>query len=245
MRVKILTSFPEIFPGPLDISLIGNARQRGIWSLEVINIKDFGITRTRRIDDTTYGGGVGMVMLPEVLANTIEFAKKDMNSPQIFYMSPRGEVHNQEKALEISGYHEIIFICARFEGIDERVIEEYNVSQISIGDYVLPGGDVAAIAVLESAIRLLPGVLSNQDALHEESFNYNANYGKLLEYPQYTRPAVWRERRVPEVLLGGNHEMIRRWRHTKSVEITKKFRPDLIKKDSCIDYSAQYKETEK
>ncbi|MDX1916758.1 MAG: tRNA (guanosine(37)-N1)-methyltransferase TrmD [Rickettsiaceae bacterium] len=231
MKVKILTTLPEFFPGILGASLIGKGLQKGLWSCEIINIKDFALNKQRKIDDTTFGGGNGMVMLPEVLANALDFALKGTSNAQIFYMSPVGQLYNQELARNISHLKEIIFICARFEGIDERVIKEYNIAQISIGDYILSGGDLAAMVVLEAAIRLLPGILANQNTLNDESFSNKDGYGKLLEYPQYTRPALWRGKRVPEILLSGNHESIRKWRLEKSIEITTKFRPDLIKKN--------------
>ncbi|NDB82150.1 MAG: tRNA (guanosine(37)-N1)-methyltransferase TrmD [Alphaproteobacteria bacterium] len=232
MKVKILTTLPEFFPGILGASLIGKALEMGLWHCDVIDIRDFALTRHRRIDDATFGGGNGMVMLPEVLARSIDFAAKDMQNPEIFYMSPVGRLYNQEYAREISTISEIIFICARFEGIDERVIKEYNIRKISIGDYVLSGGDIAAMVVLESALRMLPGVIARQETLLEESFNYTEGWGKLLEYPQYTRPALWRGMKVPEVLLSGNHELIKQWRMEQSIEITTKLRPDLINKTS-------------
>ncbi|MDX1924544.1 MAG: tRNA (guanosine(37)-N1)-methyltransferase TrmD [Rickettsiaceae bacterium] len=231
MRVKILTTIPEVFPGLLGVSLIGKAREKGIWSLEIIDIKDFALNKHRKIDDEPFGGGNGMLMLPEILARALDYAKKDMISPEIFYLSPRGKRLTQSFSKEISAIEEIIFICARFEGVDERVIEEYNARLISIGDYVLSGGEIAAMVVLESSLRLVPGVLANESTLSEESFNYVKNYGNLLEYPQYTRPADWRGRKVPEILLSGNHKLIEKWRLEKSLEITERLRPDLLEKN--------------
>ncbi len=231
LRVKILTLFPEIFPGPLGCSLAGLGLKNNIWSLEVINIRDFGLTKHKVVDDKPFGGGNGMVMRPDILSEAIEFAKSDMISPEIFYTSPRGEKFSQSHAKYVSMLSEIIILCGRFEGIDERVIEEYNAREISLGDFVLSGGEIAALAILDSAIRLIPGILANQDTLTEESFNNFENIGALLEYPQYTRPAVWRDKTVPEVLLSGNHKQIKDWRLKRAKEITLKKRPDLLEKN--------------
>lgn len=230
LSVKILTIFPDIFPGPLGVSLIGNGLKNNLWSLETINIRDFGVTKHHTIDDEPFGGGCGMLMKPDVLSDAIEYAKKSMHEPTIFYTSPRGTQYTQEYAYEISRSKEVIIICGRFEGIDERIIEEYNVREISLGDFVLPGGESAAVAILDAAIRLIPGILANQDTLKEESFCNYKNIGTLLEYPQYTRPALWKGRKVPEVLLSGNHKQIKDWRLNKAIEITKKQRPDLLEK---------------
>ena len=230
LTVKILTIFPEIFPGPLGISLLGAGLKKSIWSLEIINIRDFGLTKHHTIDDEPFGGGCGMVMKPDVLSDAIEYAKNPMLSPKILYTSPRGVAFNQLHAAEISTSKEIIIICGRFEGIDERIIEEYNALEISLGDFVLSGGEVAALAILDASVRLIPGILANQDTLKEESFCNYKNIGTLLEYPQYTRPAIWNGRKVPEVLLSGNHQQIKDWRLNRSIEITKKQRPDLLDK---------------
>lgn len=229
LKAKIITIFPEIFPSSLGVSLAGSALKNNIWSLDVINLRDFGKTKHKIVDDEPFGGGNGMVMKPDVISDAIEFAKIGFDDPEILYPSPRGEVFNQATAYEFARKKEIIFICGRFEGIDERVIEEYNIRQISIGDFVLSGGELAAITILDATIRLLPGVLANQDTLLEESFSFNYSSGNLLEYPQYTRPAVWHGREVPEVLRSGNHKLIKEWRLEKSLEITKKIRPDLLK----------------
>ncbi|MDX2050671.1 MAG: tRNA (guanosine(37)-N1)-methyltransferase TrmD [Rickettsiaceae bacterium] len=229
MKVKILTTFPEIYPATLGISVIGKALANNLWSLEIVNISDFGISKHKKIDDVTFGGGNGMIMRPDVLAKAIDHAKKDMNNPEIIYPSPRGTVFTQPEAWQIASLKEIIFICARFEGIDERIIDEYNVRLVSLGDYVLSGGDLAALVILESAIRLIPGVLKNQNTLLDESFNYVKAFGNLIEYPQYTRPRNFRGIEVPSVLVSGDHAKIAEWRHRKSLEITRKFRPDLLK----------------
>lgn len=228
LRVKILTIFPDIFPGPLSFSLIGNAIKTKICSLEIINIRDFGKTKHQTVDDEPFGGGHGMVMKPDVIGEAIDFALIDMKSPLIIYPTPRGKVYNQKVARELSECSELIFICGRFEGIDERILEEYNVRQICLGDFVLSGGELPVMVILDSVLRLVPGVLANQDTLNEESFNYYENKGTLLEYPQYTRPAVWRGREVPEILRSGNHKKINEWRLEKSLEITRKTRPDLL-----------------
>jgi tRNA (guanine37-N1)-methyltransferase len=228
LKVKVLTIFPEMFPGPLGVSLAGNSLKNNNWSLEVIDIRNFGNTKHNNVDDEPFGGGNGLVMRPDVLGKAIDFAIEDMNSPTIFYPSPRGEKFSQSLAKGLLSLKEIVIICGRFEGIDERVIEEYNVRQICIGDYVLSGGEIAAYAILDSIVRLIPGTLANQDTLSEESFNYTENIGTLLEYPQYTRPSKWRDRDVPEVLLSGNHKLIKEWRMKESIRITKEKRPDLL-----------------
>ncbi len=234
LKIKILTLFPEIFPGPLGCSLVGSGLKNNIWSLEIINIKDFGLTKHKTVDDKPFGGGNGMVMRPDILGEAIESAKLDMISPIIFYTSPKGEKFSQDHAREFSNFSEIIIICGRFEGIDERIIEEYNAREISLGDFVLSGGEIAALAILDSTIRLIPGILANQDTLIEESFNNFGNIGTLLEYPQYTRPETWRDRTVPKVLLCGNHKQIKDWRFEKAKEITIKKRPDLFVKNKNL-----------
>lgn len=228
-KVKILTIFPKMFPGPLGMSLAGNSLKNNNWNLEVINIRDFGNTKHKNIDDEPFGGGNGLVMRADVLGNALDFACKNMENPQIFYPSPRGKIFSQSFAKEILNLKEIIIICGRFEGIDERIIDEYNVRQICIGDYILSGGEIAAFAILDSIIRLIPGTLANPDTLNEESFNFIDNIGTLLEYPQYTRPSRWRNRDVPEILLSGNHKLIEKWRLDESIRITKSLRPDLLK----------------
>lgn len=226
-KATILTIFPEMFPGPLGHSLAGGALKKGIWEYEIIDIRDFGLTKHKNVDDEPYGGGSGMVMRADVLGNALDKAMKDSDTDIIYYMSPRGKIFNQRLAEEIIEEKNIIILCGRFEGIDERVIHEYNVREISIGDFILSGGEIASLAMLDSCIRLLPGVLGNKNTLSEESFSIgNSN---LLEYPLYTRPEIWRGAKVPEVLLSGNHAKIEEWKIDQSREITKKRRPELLK----------------
>lgn len=220
MKFNILTLFPEMFPGYLSYSLAGEALKNGLWEYNAIDLKTFGIGKFPRVDDTPYGGGAGMVMRPDVLEKAIE----KTNLSKLIYMSPRGARLTQKKAAELANTKEINILCGRYEGIDERVIEHYGIEEMSIGDYVLSGGEPAALILMDSVIRLLPEVIGNSDTHMEESFSNN-----LLEYPHYTRPAVWKDIPVPEVLSSGNHAKIKEWREKKSLEITKAKRPDLLK----------------
>ena len=224
----ILSLFPEMFPGPLGFSLAGQALQKNIWECNVIDIKKFGRTKHRNVDDEPYGGGNGLVMRADVLGDAIDEAKKNSGSNKIYYMSPRGKAFNQGLAHEIINEKNIIILCGRFEGIDERVIDEYNAVEISMGDFVLSGGEIAAMAVLDSCVWLLPGVLNNRDTLEEESFSLSGEIKNLLEYPLYTRPQTWRNREVPEILLSGDHAKIKAWRLKEAHQITSARRPDLL-----------------
>ena len=222
MKVKILTLYPEIFPGFLGYSVTGKALGDGKWSFETVNIRDYAFDKYGSVDDTPCGGGAGMVMRPDVLGAAI---KANYTSGRLIYMSPRGTPLNQEKAHELANEENLTIICGRFEGVDERVLEAYNVEEISIGDYVLTGGEQAAMIMLDSIIRLLPDVLGNAQSFEDESFENN-----LLEYPQYTRPVEWDGRFVPDILLSGHHKNIENWRKEQSLKITKEKRPDLLKK---------------
>ncbi|MBQ8437008.1 MAG: tRNA (guanosine(37)-N1)-methyltransferase TrmD [Alphaproteobacteria bacterium] len=222
MKVKILTIFPEIFPGFLGYSLTGKALKEGIWSLDAINIRDYAFDKHGSVDDTHCGGGAGMVMRPDVLGAAI---KANYHHGRLIYMSPRGRQLTQSYAHELSREKELTIICGRFEGIDQRVLDAYNVEEVSIGDYILTGGEQGAQIMLDAVIRLLPGVLGNSESLGDESFE-----NSLLEHPQYTRPICWEGREVPEVLLSGHHAKIAEWRKAQSLEITEKRRPDLMKK---------------
>lgn len=228
-HASILTLFPEMFPGSLNYSLAGKALKNNIWSYDIINIRDFGLTKHKNVDDEAYGGGNGLIMRPDVIGPALDKALSKNPKITIYYPSPRGKLFNQDLAHKISKQKEIIILCGRFEGIDERIIEEYNAEQISIGDYILSGGEVAANVILDSVIRLLPGVLANQDTLKEESFEKKDNGKKILEHSLYTKPSIWRSRKVPEVLLSGNHQEIEKWKQIQSFEITRKLRPDLLK----------------
>lgn len=214
-KVSILTLFPEIFPGPLGVSLIGKALSNKIWDLNLINIRDFANDKHRSVDDTPYGGGAGMVMRPDI----IELALNSIShfpGPRIC-LTPRGEKLTQAKVKKLSHNEGLVLLCGRYEGIDQRVIDYYNFEEISIGDYVITGGESAAIVLLESVLRLIPNVLGGIDTLEEESFSDNT----LLEYPQYTKPREWNGLNVPEVLTSGDHGKIKSWRDKKRVEITK------------------------
>ena len=220
MRIDILSLFPEMF-SPLKESIIKRAVEDGKIEINIINIRDFANAPHYKCDDEPFGGGAGMVMLCEPLFRAIESVKTDKS--RIIYMSPRGRVFNQGIAKEMSTDEHLIFICGHYEGIDQRVIDYFNIEELSIGDYVLTGGELPAMVVADSIIRLIPGVI-REESTEEESFSNN-----LLEYNQYTRPAVFRDLSVPEVLLSGNHKKIAEFRAEQSLEITRKNRPDLLK----------------
>lgn len=221
-KVTVLTLFPDMFPGPLQDSIIGAALKDKKWSLSAVNIRDFAHGKHKDVDDKTFGGGAGMVMRPDVLSAAID-SVWDKKSPLI-YMSPRGKPLNQTKVEELSNEKQLFIICGRYEGIDERVIEEYGIEEISIGDYVLSGGEIPALVLIDACVRQISGVIGNAAALEEESFSNG-----LLEYPHYTRPAEWRGKEVPEVLLSGNHGEVEKWRKKQSEAVTEARRPDLWK----------------
>lgn len=231
-HATLLTIFPEMFPGPLGFSLAGSALKKGIWSYNIINIRDFGRTKHKNVDDKAYGGGHGLIMRPDVLGAALDTALELNPESKIYYPSPRGKLITQAMCKHIADSKNIIILCGRFEGIDERVIDEYNAQQVSTGDYILSGGEIAAFATLDSIIRLLPGVLANQNVLKEESFEQYQDGSKFLEYPLYTKPAIWREREVPEILLSGNAKLIKQWKKEQSLKITKTLRPDLLKENN-------------
>jgi|TARA_X000000368_G_scaffold217924_1_gene171992 tRNA (guanine37-N1)-methyltransferase len=214
-KVSILTLFPEIFPGPLGVSLLGNALQNKLWELNLINIRDFAKDRHKSVDDTPYGGGAGMVMKPDV----IEMALNSISDfpGQRVCLTPRGKRLSQQKVKKLSLEDGLVLLCGRYEGIDQRVIDYYNFDEISIGDYVVTGGESAAIVLLESVLRLLPNVLGGNETLKEESFSDTS----LIEYPQYTKPKEWKGINVPEVLISGDHGKIKNWRNKERVKITK------------------------
>jgi len=214
-KVSILTLFPEIFPGPLGVSLLGNALQNKLWELNLINIRDFAKDRHKSVDDTPYGGGAGMVMKPDV----IEMALNSISDfpGQRVCLTPRGKRLSQQKVKKLSLEDGLVLLCGRYEGIDQRVIDYYNFDEISIGDYVVTGGESAAIVLLESVLRLLPNVLGGNETLKEESFSDTS----LIEYPQYTKPKEWNGINVPEVLISGDHGKIENWRNKERVKITK------------------------
>ncbi len=220
----ILTLYPEMFPGPLGISLAGDALSRGLWSLEARNIRDHGLGRHRTVDDTPAGGGPGMVLRCDVLGAAIDAAAPADDPRPKLLMSPRGKPLTQAYARELAAGPGVIIVCGRFEGVDERVIEARGLQEVSIGDYVLSGGEMAAMIVLDACVRLIPGVMGKEASGTEESFETNR-----LEYPHYTRPREWEGRTIPEVLLNGNHAHIERWRREESERITRERRPDLLR----------------
>ncbi|MGA0790693.1 MAG: tRNA (guanosine(37)-N1)-methyltransferase TrmD [Pelagibacteraceae bacterium] len=216
---KIFTLYPEFFPGLLDIGMYRRAREKKIWSLDVVNIRDFAIDKHGSVDDKPFGGGSGMLMRPDVVNNCIE---KNQNDNPIIYLSPKGDKLDTSLVKQFAQQAGINILCGHFEGVDQRVIEKNNIQEISIGDYVLSGGESAAIVVLDAILRTLPGVLGAEKSLDEETFNNN-----LLEYPQYTQPRNWEGITVPDVLLSGNHAEIKDWRLEQSRSITQRRRPDL------------------
>ncbi|WP_339634253.1 tRNA (guanosine(37)-N1)-methyltransferase TrmD [uncultured Sneathiella sp.] len=219
----ILSLFPEMFPGPLGLSLAGKGLEEGAWDLKVSDIRDFAKGNHRTVDDSPFGGGAGMVMRPDVLGPAIDTALASaQKAARVIYFSPRGRAMDQAFVRELAEGPGAIMICGRFEGVDERVLETRNVEEVSLGDFILSGGEIAALALLDAVVRLLPGVTGNRESLEEESFADG-----LLEYPHYTRPPVWEGRSVPEVLLSGHHEKIREWRQRQSEELTKERRRDL------------------
>ena len=216
---KIFTLYPEFFPSLLDIGMYRRAREKKIWSLDVVNIRDFAIDKHGSVDDKPFGGGSGMLMRPDVVNNCIE---KNQNDNPIIYLSPKGDKLDTSLVKQFAQQAGINILCGHFEGVDQRVIEKNNIQEISIGDYVLSGGESAAIVVLDAILRTLPGVLGAEKSLDEETFNNN-----LLEYPQYTQPRNWEGITVPDVLLSGNHAEIKDWRLEQSRSITQRRRPDL------------------
>jgi tRNA (guanine37-N1)-methyltransferase len=228
-RATALTLFPEMFPGPLGESLAGRALKEGVWSLEAVDIRRFAGDRHRTVDDAPFGGGAGMVLKPDVLSAAIEAVAQAAAGPGVpkVLLSPRGAPFSQARARELAAGPGVLLVCGRFEGVDERVIEAQALEEISVGDFVLSGGEIAAMAVMDCCVRLLPGVMGAADSASEESFEDG-----LLEYPHYTRPATWAgpdgiERRVPEVLLSGHHGKVAEWRMKQREEITRRRRPDL------------------
>ena len=224
-RVTVLTLFPDMFPGPLGISLAGKALGDGAWSLEVRDIRDSATGRHRSVDDTPAGGGPGMVMRPDVLAAAIDTATAGGDDRPRWLMSPRGTPLDQGSVAELAEGPGIVIVAGRFEGVDERVIEARNLTEVSVGDYVLSGGEIAAMAVIDAAVRLLPGVMGNPQSLTSESFS-----DRLLEHPHYTRPTVWEGRETPQVLVSGDHRRIAAWRRRMAEDLTASRRPELIEK---------------
>jgi tRNA (guanine37-N1)-methyltransferase len=224
LTVKVFTIFPEVFPGTLGISLPLKALKEGKWKLEVINIRDFAKDKHKSVDEYPYGGGSGMLMKADVLGDAIESElAKETSKPLIILTSARGKTFNQKMASDFSKLEAIYIICGRFEGVDERFIEYYNISEINLGKFVLFGGETAAITMLEAVVRLLPEVLGNAKTTDEESYAIGTEFEDLMEYPQYTAPREWKGLEVPEVLVSGDHAKIKKWRLLKAKEITEKY----------------------
>src|SRR6201986_5236078 len=219
-RASVLTLFPEMFPGPLGVSLTGKALEKDLWSLDVRDIRDHGLGKHRTVDDTPAGGGPGMVMRADVAAAAIDAGERAERP--LIYLSPRGKPLTQERVRELAAGPGAILLCVRFEGLDQRVIEARAIEEISLGDFVLAGGEIAAMALIEAAVRLIPGVLGDHASTDEESFGQG-----LLEYPHFTRPQDFEGRPVPDVLTGGNHKEILNWRRSQAEALTKARRPDL------------------
>ena len=220
---RIFTLYPDMFPGPLSEGLFGRALEKKIWSLQKVNIRNYATDKHSTVDDTPYGGGSGMLIKPDVVARALD--KNVTNGERVIFLTPRGKVFNQNTAKKISVEKSINIICGHFEGIDQRVIETRNIQEYSIGDFVLSGGETAAFSILDSILRLLPGILGNESSVKDESFENG-----LLEYHQYTKPQIWEEKEVPDVLLSGDHAKIKHWRLSQSEAITRDRRPDLWQK---------------
>ncbi len=222
-QAQVFTLYPEVFPGPLSKGLYGKALSNNLWKLKVVNIRDSANDKHKTVDDTPYGGGSGMLLKADVLAKSLDENKNE--NERILYLSPKGKKFDQNLAKELANEKSLSIICGHFEGVDERILSTRNIEEISIGDYVLSGGESAAYVVIDSILRLLPGVLGNENSKLDETFENG-----LLEYPQYTKPQVWEEKAVPDVLLSGDHNKIKHWRLSQSEAITRDRRPDLWEK---------------
>lgn len=224
-RAVCLTLFPELFPGPLGTSVIGTALEKGLWGLDVINFRDFATDKHRSVDDTPAGGGAGMILRPDIAAKAVDEAIKIAPNARRIYLSPRGRPFDQSLARELASAEGVILVCGRFEGLDERAIQSRELEEVSIGDFVMTGGEMAAYCLIDAVVRLQDGVLGASSSLETESFDDG-----LLEHPQYTRPREFEGEMIPEVLLSGDHKKIAEWRLNQSLKITKERRPDLLKK---------------
>ena len=222
-QARIFTLYPELFPGPLSKGLYGKALSNNIWNIKTINIRDYASNKHKTVDDTPFGGGSGMLIKPDVLAKSLDQNIK--SNEKIYYLTPKGKLFNQKLAKDLSKEKNINLICGHFEGVDQRVIDTRGIEELSIGDYILSGGEAAAFVVLDSVLRLIPGVVGNDQSIFEESFENG-----LLEYPQYTKPQIWEKKSVPDVLLSGDHAKIKDWCLSQSEAITRDRRPDLWQK---------------
>ena len=222
-KARVFTLYPEIFPGPLNKGLYGKALEKNLWNLEVVNIRDYAEDKHKTVDDTPFGGGSGMLLKPDVLGKSIDNNIK--KGERIFYLSPKGKKFDQNIAKNLSKEKVINLVCGHFEGVDQRILDTRNIEEISIGDYILSGGESASFVVIDAVLRLLPGVIGNDISKDDETFENG-----LLEYPQYTKPQIWEKKSVPEVLLSGDHAKIKDWRLSQSRDITRRRRPDLWKK---------------
>lgn len=233
-RARVLTIFPEMFPGPLGHSLVGQALDDGRWSLESVNIRDFATDRHRSVDDVPFGGGAGMVMRPDVVGAALDHVAAEAPALPRLFLTPRGRSLDQNRMEHLAKGPGVVVLCGRFEGVDERVVEARGLEEVSLGDFVMSGGELAAMALLDACVRLLPGVIGAPASLAEESFTED-----LLEYPQYTRPRLWEGRAVPDILLSGHHARINDWRKRQSEAVTKARRPDLwaryLSRHACPD----------
>lgn len=222
LKVTVLTLFPDMFPGPLGHSLLGTALDKKLWTLDVVDIRTFAEDKHKTVDDTCFGGGPGMVMRPDIVDKALSSVLSKKKG-RLLHLTPRGRVFNQDFASELAASSDpLVFICGRYEGIDQRVLEEWDAEDVSLGDFVLTGGEGAAMTMLDAIVRLVPGVVGAEESLEEESFSQG-----LLEYPHYTRPREWKGREVPDVLLSGHHGKIAQWRQQEAEKITQKRRPDL------------------
>ena len=222
-KVKIFTLYPEYFPGPFDIGICKKAFEKKLWDLKLINIRDYADDKHKTVDDTPYGGGVGMLMRPDVVAKSLDANLEEKET--IYYLTPKGKIFNQNIAQDIVKKNKVNILCGHFEGVDQRVLDSRNVEEISIGDFILSGGEMASFVVLDTVLRLVPGVLGNLNSTKDESFENG-----LLEYPQYTKPQIWEKLSVPDILLSGDHNKIKSWRLSQSEAITRHRRPDLWQK---------------
>jgi len=222
-QAKIFTLYPEYFPGPFDIGICKKAFEKKLWDLKLINIRDYADDKHKTVDDTPYGGGVGMLMRPDVVAKSLDANLEEKET--VYYLTPKGKIFNQDIAKDIVKKNKVNILCGHFEGVDQRVLDSRNIEEISIGDFILSGGEMASFVVLDTVLRLVPGVLGNLNSTKDESFENG-----LLEYPQYTKPQIWEKLSVPDILLSGDHNKIKSWRLSQSEAITRHRRPDLWQK---------------